>query len=67
MPLDAQESVISLMGFLMAAAIIGAFELLYGRLTITPLESTNNRGKMGFQWRLPQLVTRPTQVQYINT
>jgi hypothetical protein len=34
MPLQAQESVISLMGFLMAAGIIGAFELSYARTNL---------------------------------
>lgn len=33
-PLEVQESVISLMGFLMAAAIIGAFELSYTRTNL---------------------------------
>ena len=35
MPAELQESVISLMGFLMAAAIIGAFELSYTRTTLS--------------------------------
>jgi len=34
MPQEVQESVISLMGFLMAAAIIGAFELSYTRTNL---------------------------------
>jgi hypothetical protein len=34
MPAEVQESVISLMGFLMAAAIIGAFELSYTRTNL---------------------------------
>jgi hypothetical protein len=34
MPLEAHESVISLMGFLMAAGIIGAFELSYARTNL---------------------------------
>jgi hypothetical protein len=39
MPPQAQESVIGLMGFLMAAAIIGAFELTYSRTNLAePLQ-----------------------------
>jgi hypothetical protein len=34
MPAEVQESVISLMGFLMAAAIIGAFELSYSKTNL---------------------------------
>jgi hypothetical protein len=34
MPVEIQESMISLMGFLMAAAIIGAFELSYTRTNL---------------------------------
>ena len=34
MPVETQESVISLMGFLMAAAIIGAFELSYSKTNL---------------------------------
>lgn len=33
-PLEVQESMISLMGFLMAAAIIGAFELSYSKTNL---------------------------------
>lgn len=39
MPPEVQESVISLMGFLMAAAIIGAFELSYSKTNL------NNRAQ----------------------
>ena len=35
MPAEVQESVISLMGFLMAAAIIGAFELSYSKTNLS--------------------------------